>query len=125
MYRCSELTKEPRGRLDLSLKEAIGLTNLSAGRESTECQPSVEFILNNQRVLIKSKLREADKNGQRSQTRAWEANRACIDTYTTLDVLQINFYDDLTGSLLGCEYRDVSALWLTNKILKGNKTKGK
>lgn len=28
--------------------------------------------------------------------------------------MQINFYDNLDGSLLGCEYRDVSALWLTS-----------
>ena len=69
MYRGSELTKDPRGRLELSLSEAIGVANLSARRESPECQPAVEFILNNQRVLVKSKLMEATKDGQRTQRR--------------------------------------------------------
>ena len=47
MYRSSELTKDPRGRLDLSLVEAVGLANHSAGRVSPQCHPAVEFVLNN------------------------------------------------------------------------------
>ena len=57
---------------------------------------------------------DATKEGKKANRRSWETNKTYLDTYSALDILQINFYDDKEGTLLGTEYRDVSALFLTS-----------
>lgn len=75
MYRGSEFTKNPRGK--------INLTVLNSNIEPFEYK--IEFILNNQRA--RPEFKQKDLNDDIKKMKDFSANETFLNTYTTKDVL--------------------------------------
>lgn len=67
MYRASEFTKSPRGRLELNLESSRGAT-----RDKQDYQPVMEFVLGDQRIFVDEHLLLRKNNlNQESEFRRW------------------------------------------------------
>jgi hypothetical protein len=111
MYRCSEFTASPQGKLHLTLDQGIAMKN-----KKDEYQPRMEFILNNQRIWVDEELVTKKKLFKdEGEFKRWNLERSLtLESNSVSDCLIIKFYDlredDLV--LLGCEYVELSALLL-------------
>ena len=88
MYRGSEFTKNPRGRLHLS---AQNTTN-----EKFDWQ--IEFKLGNQRISPILKIKDA--NDDIKKLKEFTQNTSILDTYNVYETLTIEFIG-LDGNLIG------------------------
>jgi hypothetical protein len=105
MYRCSEFTKNPRGKLCLTLLNT-----------NKDLDYTVEFCLNNQRVQPDLMLKDLNID---KKVKEFAQNKTSLHTYSTKDVLIIKIMD-LSGQIIGYEYRDISSLYLTNSDVQTN-----
>lgn len=139
MYRANELTKNPRGRLELELESSRSATLKMAGAaERVDYSPIMEFILGDQRILVDEPLQlRKTKMNQLSRYRRWNKQKhLSFETQSAHDVLVVKFYarkepergEELTGGekrevegarrgepehiLKGAELLDLSALLL-------------
>ena len=101
MYRGSEFTKNPRGRLHLSVQ--------NTSNEKIDFR--IEFKLGNQRICPLLKIKDA--NDDIKKLKEFTKNTSILDTYNVYETLTIEFIS-LDGNLIGQEFRDISALVLSN-----------
>jgi hypothetical protein len=103
MYRCSDFTISPQGKLFLTLDKGVGMKN-----KQDQYQPRMEIILNNQRIWIDEELQTKKKMFKdEGEYKKWDKQaKLKLDTRSVSDCLIIKFYDLRDGELvlLGCEY---------------------
>ena len=117
MYRCSDFTASPQGKLFLTLDKGIAMKV-----KTEEYQPRLEFILDKQRIWVDEELQTRKKMFKdEGEYKRWNQQKSfALETNSVSDCLIVKFYD-MRGSelvLLGCEYMDVSALLLVPQIDK-------
>lgn len=124
MYRASEFTKAPQGKLEMTL-----VSSRAARFEKEDYSPLMEFSIGDQRVFVDEELQmRKDQMNQESEFRRWE-QQGHLALYTTQpkDVLAIKFFTPKKNkddgelekgeyTLQGCEMFDLSALVLTQQV---------
>jgi hypothetical protein len=92
MYRASEFTKQPRGKLELELDSASGVQY-----KNDDYNPIMEFILSDQRILVDEPLQlRKTKMNQESEFKRWGKEKKLeFKTENIHEAIQVNFYRDI------------------------------
>ena len=117
MYRCSEFTKNPRGKLDLAIEQGINM-QIMDDKEYKDYDPIMEFEISNQRIQFDHTPRKNTKaKSTAGDVKGWTENQIFFNLYNVRDVIRIRFYErrkDGVLSLLGTETRDLTSLVLVD-----------
>ena len=128
MYRCSEFTKNPRGKLDVVVEQGIDM-KIIEGNAFKEYEPIMEFEISDQRIQFDQTPKKNTKaKSTAGDVKSWTENNLLFNTYNIGDVIRVRFYErraDGVLTLIGTDTRDLSSLLLVDSEFEAaNNAKG-